>query len=158
MEMLKDLDLVEWSSYPIPDYQPPGRVPAALRFLASPDQWAERDVGSEFRFAVGNDHAGTYFPVVLAALPFILEIILNGPPEARNAALAIVEDLTYFQPEYGFEVIQKADGEPADLEGLFRAELSGWRQALEQLAALPEYEDSREMLHLLLGRMNELGL
>jgi len=50
--------------------------------------------------AIGNDHGGTYYPVVCEALPFIFQVALFGNHlVARNSAINILIDLYYFGPE-----------------------------------------------------------
>ena len=50
--------------------------------------------------SVGNNHAGTYFPIVLTALPYIVQIALYGNHAlARNCAINILIDLYYFCPD-----------------------------------------------------------
>src|SRR5262245_44878520 len=62
-------------------------------------------------YAFGNNHAGTYYPVALVAVPFLLEIAAHGGPWARVGALDILVDLTgSFEPEAGCEVVTDRHG------------------------------------------------
>lgn len=57
-------------------------------------------------FALGNDHAGTYYPVVLAALPFLGAILREGGLAARLRTLDVLLDLRgSFEPEPFFELL-----------------------------------------------------
>lgn len=59
-------------------------------------------IGSEVRFAIGNDHRGTYYPAALEAIDLIIEIEKHSDLEAaRNCATAILNDLYYFRLELG---------------------------------------------------------
>ncbi len=51
--------------------------------------------------SIGNNHSGSYYPVVIEALPIIIEIAKNSNSEiSRNCALEILSDLNYcFAPE-----------------------------------------------------------
>jgi len=52
-------------------------------------------------FSIGNNHAGTYYPVILDALDIIIEVARNAQNEiARNCALEIISDLSFsFEPD-----------------------------------------------------------
>ncbi|MGL5437642.1 MAG: hypothetical protein ACRDBO_20020 [Lachnospiraceae bacterium] len=50
--------------------------------------------------AIGNNHSGTYYPVVLEALNFIIAVSLHGNNEiSRNCAINILIELFFFSPE-----------------------------------------------------------
>ena len=52
---------------------------------------------SNLMFAIGNDHAGYYYPVALEALFFIIEVALYGNHVvARNCAIDSLINLYYF--------------------------------------------------------------
>jgi hypothetical protein len=56
--------------------------------------------------AVGRDHSGTYYPVVVPAIPFIGEVVEQGGQYARRYALEALTDIVLsFEPEPGFETI-----------------------------------------------------
>lgn len=58
----------------------------------------------KFLDAVGNNHAGTYFPVVLAVIPQIEMILRDGRAWAQCAALEALIDLCgSFEPEPSYE-------------------------------------------------------
>jgi hypothetical protein len=104
--------------------QPPGNdadaIPKALAFLASCDSHDE-GVRAYHRvlYAIGNDHAGTYRPAVLEAIPFLGEIVERGPGAAREAALdALIDLVGSFCPEPGFETIVTSQAGAGDLKVL----------------------------------------
>jgi hypothetical protein len=54
---------------------------------------------------VGNDHAGTYFSVVLAILPGIEGVLRSGQVWSQHAALEVLIELCgSFKPEHGQEI------------------------------------------------------
>lgn len=64
------------------------------------DSSQAEEVGNKLIYATGNDHAGVYYPAVLKALDFIIAIGKNAKSKAcKICALAILNDLYYFEPE-----------------------------------------------------------
>ena len=96
--VLEGLDAVDWAAIPGPKWYRPSDVPSAVRALVH-DPKGTADVTSRALFAFGNNHAGTYYPVVLSALPFLHQILQQGERDARMATMAVLEELTYFSPE-----------------------------------------------------------
>jgi hypothetical protein len=85
---------VDWASYPtLPASQggPSNSVPAALHRI---DEAADDSTVTTARHyaldAVGNDAGGRLFPVLLPAMPFLLQIAVEGGPWSRDAALQVV--------------------------------------------------------------------
>ena len=77
-------------------------VPQILIALATVDKESDDlyRLDGRVRFAVGNDHRGTYYPVIREALPFIIEVALYGNhSEAQTCAICVIEDLYFFYPE-----------------------------------------------------------
>jgi len=59
-------------------------------------------------FAIGNNHAGTYYPVAQEALCFILQVALHGNSEiSRNCAINILWELFFFVPENGADELEE---------------------------------------------------
>jgi hypothetical protein len=115
--MLDGLDLVDWDSAPQPRWNRPGEVPAALRALATAsgddDSW---NAYHRVLYATGNNHAGTYYPVVLNVVPFLGEILRHGQVCSRLRALDILVDyLASFCPEPGYESVPAVAGPPRPL-------------------------------------------
>ncbi|MDI1448475.1 hypothetical protein [Polyangium sp. 6x1] len=103
--MLDDVDDVPWASFPQPEWNEPDHVPSALRALASCVSEEEaRRAYDDFLYAVGNNHCGTYYPVVLPTLPFLARILESDNELARRTTLdALIDLLGSFCPERGFE-------------------------------------------------------
>ncbi|MCL2778712.1 MAG: hypothetical protein FWD73_11975 [Polyangiaceae bacterium] len=76
-------DLVDWVRYAQPAWNSPGEVPSALRALANPNDLDRLRAYHRLLYALGNDHAGTYFPVVLPAIAALGEILRDGVLVAR---------------------------------------------------------------------------
>jgi len=79
--MLEDLAEVPWGSLAQPDWNAANdEVPFALRALAAAASEHEaRETYHQVLFALGNNHAGTYYPVALAAVPFLGQILETDP-------------------------------------------------------------------------------
>src|SRR5213592_3201449 len=92
--MLDTVDQIESSRRQKPEGGRPGEIAGALRALA----FAESDddaqsAYSRLLFAVGNNHAGSYFPIVLDAVPFLGEILESGARRSRARTLDVLIDL-----------------------------------------------------------------
>jgi hypothetical protein len=103
---------IDWSKYLAPEYYDPEMmfydparpVKALIQLNQFDESKAESDAGisSEVRYAIGNDHRGTYYPAALEAIDLIIEIEKCSDKEAaRNCAKYILNDLYYFQLELG---------------------------------------------------------
>lgn len=103
--MLDSVTHVPWSTLPQPATNDSEAVPRALKALR--DSTTGEEAQSSYHrvlYAVGNNHAGTYYPVVLQIVPFLGELLTHGSVLVREATLDILVDLTgSFEPEPGFE-------------------------------------------------------
>jgi hypothetical protein len=99
---MKPLDL---GHFPQPESNHPGTVEASLDALwAAYDEPSAVDACDAFLWAVGDNHAGTFYPIVLGVLPEIEQILANGKPCAQRAAMEALIDLGgAFVPEQGYE-------------------------------------------------------
>ena len=66
--MVETVEQIEPTERQRPAHTPPGEVAVALRALAFSTSDAAQDAYHRVLFAVGNDHADSYFPVVLDAV------------------------------------------------------------------------------------------
>ncbi|MGR6872726.1 hypothetical protein ACU6U9_10550 [Pseudomonas sp. HK3] len=97
----KEINSVDWSSFDGPSSYDAKVMPYVLNALMELDS-AERaeDVGHQLIYAIGNDHAGTYYPVVLKAFDYIIAIGNDTKNKAcKTCALAILNDMYYFEPD-----------------------------------------------------------
>ena len=124
-KFIENVSKVNWNVFSYPDYylehiKPEERIPHALISLASsvnvePITWKpEHNTASPSLQAyvlnvIGNNHSGSYYPVIREALPFIIEVALDGNNAfCRNNAIHILDLLCFtFSPEDGDLFIKK---------------------------------------------------
>lgn len=99
---MRPLDL---GHFPQPETNDPGSVDASLVALwAADDEATAREAYDAFLWAIGNNHAGTFYPVVLGVLPEVEQILQRGKPWAQRATIEALIDLGgSFVPEPGYE-------------------------------------------------------
>ena len=86
--MLNELHAVPWQQFQQPSWNGGDEVPGALRHLAAAASEAESgEACHRMLYALGNDHAGTYFPVVVPAIPYLVDVAVHGQQWAGHAAL-----------------------------------------------------------------------
>ena len=143
---------MQWRSYPQPSHTADA-VPQAISALAtaSTKEDAYRAYG-ELLTAVGRDHAGTYYPVVVPAIQFIGEIVEHGGAYARRYALEVLTDLTRsFEPEPGFEIVHNDEGDEIDLRVAVRQATTRLGDALRRAAVQDDNgQDARTLARELL--------
>jgi hypothetical protein len=134
--MLEDLDRIEWESRAQPEGNAATTVSAAIRKLAAvSSQEAAAWAYDEFLYAVGNNHRGTYYPVVLETIPFIGRILESHDSWARMAVLDIIIDLVgSFAPEPGYEIVEQPGGKSENLRALLRASVAELSSVLVRLS------------------------
>jgi hypothetical protein len=100
--------------YPQPEWNGPHSLSDALTSVAQAcDKESSLRAYNDLLYAIGNNHAGTYYPVVLAVIPKVDEILLVGKAWPQYTVLEVLIDLcSCFQPELGHEAFQ---GEPLSL-------------------------------------------
>ncbi|MCG2594475.1 hypothetical protein LZ009_16985 [Ramlibacter sp. XY19] len=91
--------------FPQPESNDPGSVEAALDALwRASDEPSAFEAHDAFLWAMGNNHAGTFYPVVLGVLPEIERLLVDGKPWAQRATMEALIDLGgTFCPEEGHE-------------------------------------------------------
>jgi hypothetical protein len=150
--LLRQIDSSAWGQYAQPEWNDPRSVAAALAHAATAvDAASCASAYDRVLYALGNNHAGTYYPVVLAALP-VFESLLNSQSLwAQRCALCILDDLfASFCPEPGFESASLGGG-VEDVEAAFRAGVRAFRPLLEVLTmqAGPNAQVASELLLLI---------
>ena len=81
-------------SYPQPEWNDPSSVHAALEAVRrAHDEPSANEAYDRLLWAVGNNHSGTFYPVVLAVLPQIEQILINAGTWAQRAAMESLIDL-----------------------------------------------------------------
>jgi hypothetical protein len=99
---MRPLNLIQ---FPQPESNESGSVEAALVALRdAKDESAANEAYDAFLWAMGNNHAGTFYPVVLGVLPEIEQILMTGNAWAQRAVMESLIDLGgSFVPEEGYE-------------------------------------------------------
>lgn len=153
--MLKTVDQIDSSQRQKPPDGRPGAIAAALRDLASaPSDDAAERAYHRVLFAVGNDHAGSYFPIVLDAVPFLGEILEFGTRRSRARTLDVLIDLVgSFGPDPG--VVAQDGVSPETLPAQLRAQVELLRPVLQRLVDDSSVVDvqslARNLIELLTG-------
>nr|WP_315484342.1 hypothetical protein [uncultured Undibacterium sp.] len=103
MTIEEKIKSVDWKQYQGPEYYNPEELVQALLQLSAYDESkAKYGLDNKVLFAVGNNHAGTYYPAILEAAGIIIEMEKHSSLESvRKCAYAILNDLYYFEPELG---------------------------------------------------------
>ena len=104
---MRGLESVPWAMLAQPSWNAPDSVPRALNLLQRSASQADAQTAyNQVLFALGNNHAGTYFPVVLEAVPFIGAVVESGGPVACETALDVLIDLCgSFAPDPSFAAL-----------------------------------------------------
>ncbi|WP_196158656.1 hypothetical protein [Reinekea sp. G2M2-21] len=99
--MKEEIASVDWSSFTGPPTYDAESVPSALYSLIELDDSSKaEEVGNGLMNALGNNHAGVYYPVLLKALDFIIAIANRTNSKAcKICALAVINDFYYFEPD-----------------------------------------------------------
>jgi hypothetical protein len=108
---------IDWAKYLEPEYYDPERMDyfpdKTVGALIKLNQYNELEgdfnsgLGSEVRYAIGNDHRGTYYPAALEAIDLIVEIEKHSElVAARKCDATILNDLYYFRLELGSDDTQ----------------------------------------------------
>lgn len=154
--MLEGIEAVRWDLELRPSWSGEGEVVRALRALAeAASETAGQTAYSRVLFALGNNHAGTYYPVVLAALPFLAEILRDGGLQARLRTCDVLIDLlASFAPEPGYEVTGTPSGERA-VQHVLRERALELVEDVERLASGSQSSDERRLATELLRALRE---
>ena len=97
---------LNFSQFPQPESNDKNSVEEALGAIrVAQDERSAREAYDKFLWSVGNSHAGTFYPVVLAALPHLEMILGDGGAWARWAVVESLIDLCGSfipQPDHDF--------------------------------------------------------
>lgn len=103
-EVIEKIYATKWSAYHGPEYYSADKVVNSLlslvRLRYEVDKW---QVYNAVLSGIGNNHAGTYYPAALKAVPLLLQLLRNSEHElVRNCTLEIITELyCSFGPETG---------------------------------------------------------
>jgi hypothetical protein len=111
MQVLNELERVRWDEFVQPAWNTRDEVPSALRALADTTNSDGSTAYHRLLYAVGNNHSGTYFPVVIPTIPFIGQILERAQLAARLRALDVLVDLVgSFSPDPAFGQVATSQG------------------------------------------------
>jgi hypothetical protein len=100
--------IMQEPAYPQPGWNTPGSVQEALEaaFNAS-DKESSEAAYHRLLYAIGNNHAGTYYPVVLTMFEEFEAILHSGKPWPQRTVIeALIDLLLSFTPEPGHDVFR----------------------------------------------------
>ncbi len=91
--------------FPQPDSNDSGTVSDALDALRNAcDESTANEACDAFLWAVGNNHTGTFHPIVLGVLAELEQILVRGTAWAQQAVMESLIDMGgSFVPEEGYE-------------------------------------------------------
>jgi hypothetical protein len=131
------VDILELGALAQPEWNRADSVARAVRAVAEAhDKSSSRDAYNAFLYAVGNNHAGTFFPVVVDALHPLLSLLTSSREWTQYTVVEVLIDLVgSFQPEPGYEWVRTRDGQDLRVDELVVAAIRAERTAIERLAA-----------------------
>ena len=99
LRKIDSLDLIQYSSS---EYYEPEALREKLIELVSVRDHDETNVDIDMLSLIGNNHRGVYYPVILCVLDIIIEVAeISENSLRKKCALAILNNLFYFEPEVG---------------------------------------------------------
>ena len=115
-----------WASEPRSPWNAPEDVPPAL--IAA---WrGDANAYDRLMAVLANNHAGTWYPVLLPAMPFLHEILAHAPPAGVVAVLGLLDDFVY-----SFDVEPESPALDRERELEFRNALLPIRQTALAISA-----------------------
>ena len=138
-----------FDTFPQPGWNTPDSVSLALESAANADsETASWSSYNQLLYALGNNHAGTYYPVALAALPSIERILCDGSPWAQHSVLNVLVDLHgSFEPEVGHEMYRGSSLSSQLKQGIFALVSLIETVAQNKSVASQSAQDLLELLH-----------
>lgn len=123
---------VDFSGYPQPEWNGPDSVEVALNLvIQAHDEESSSSAYNKLLYAVGNNHAGTYYPVALAVMPSLEAIVRGGKPWPQRTVLeALIDLFSSFEPEPGYDTFHGVS-----LAEALREHITTFKPCLASLAA-----------------------
>ena len=123
---LRRLRAHDWAGERHSAWTEPEDTPAALAAAWRGDP----DAHDRLMRALANHQAGAWFPVLLAAMPYLGEILVHGAPAGARAVLALMDDFVH-----SFDVAPESPELDRQRELAFREALVPVRQTAVATAA-----------------------
>ena len=100
---LSIIENIDWDKYSTPSEYSPKQVKKTFINLISIEKISDYpDICHEVQSSIGNDHSGTYYPIVFEIIDFLIEVEANFENEfVRKTTNAILNNLCYFEIDYG---------------------------------------------------------
>lgn len=135
-----------FEGYAEPEWNEDGAVALALQRLRDAhDASSANEAYDQFLWTVGDNEAGTYYPVVLATLPALRALLDAGSQWPQQAVLESLIDLCgSFVPEEGHEV---HDG--VEVKTTLQAAVHAMSPLVARLASAAGNERAAELLELI---------
>ena len=125
-DFLHRLHAHAWADEPRSERNSPEEVPPAL--IAA---WrGEPDAYDQLMAALANNHAGAWYPVLLAAMPFLHDVLAHAPTAGVAAVIGLLDDFVY-----SFDVDPASPEQDRQWELAFREALVPIRQTAVAIAA-----------------------
>ncbi len=146
-----ELARVSWADYARPPESKDGDISAALRALAETPENDDYASYNRVLAALGNNHAGTYYPIALPAVQFLGQIVNGERVAARVRALDVLVELVgSFNPEPGFEKIVTRTGERS-LSTVMKEAAIVFAESIERLRVRAESAEEAKLCAELLA-------
>jgi hypothetical protein len=134
--MIEKFHSVPWPDYTQPEWNTETSVADALSSVwSATDPVSSSAAYSELLYAVGNNHAGTYYPVLLAVVPFMEGLLRTGGPWSVRTVLDVLIDLlASFEPAPGYDTFEDTAGTWRNLADSFEESVHRLRPSVEHIA------------------------
>ncbi len=153
--IIEQLGKTDWSLYGGQDHFNSNNVETAFkRMIYLDEESLLEEVQNDFLFAIGNNHRGTYYPVTLQAIEFIIFIALDSESEiSRYAALEILILVycTFSAENDNYKILTRKE-----IENIVDKKIESFKNRFkERLADKSESERNKETLLELLESIKE---
>ena len=132
--LINRISSVDWASYARPPENAADELPATLIALCRNALGKDRGY-HRLLYAIGNNHRGTYYPILVPALPIVTAIAsLQQLPAGEIALDALLDIYLSFYPEPGYEQITDPSGDAHPVRVLVEEAFQKMRPILSELA------------------------
>ncbi len=110
--IIEQINQIDWNEYIVFEYCNKEKAISAIRSLINLKNESEKNkTYNDVLYTVGNNHRGTYYPMIKEILPIIINLAEKSEFEiVRNCSLEVIIDLYCFEPElYSYNKISHED-------------------------------------------------
>jgi len=128
---------INWNNYAQPEWNNPTSVIDALGSVARcHDGKSSQAAYDDLMFSIGNNHAGSYFPVAVPAISILGDFIAGNNSWALGVALSVLDDYSHsFYPDAAYALMPDPDGTSQSLEDSMKHALSTIHPLLKGIMA-----------------------